>query len=136
MANFRTVTFDRYYTSVMAAFQSTAGSLSPLPYCSSIRPLSIEEMLSEMNFTVNESEIRPLTPPRSPVESLSDSSDSICCSKSDFVQEISKALNKLYEDSVQNNRAQYKKAMDHLDDLLSRYKRRDRRERRSSIGTL
>ncbi|KHN88334.1 hypothetical protein Tcan_11015 [Toxocara canis] len=114
---------------------TTSSASSPSSIFDCVRPSSIEEILSELNFTVGESEIRPLTPPRSLVEHLSDSSDPQYA-QNDFVKEINKALHYLYEDSVQNNRARYKKAMAHLDDLLCLYKAQVGRERRSSIGSL
>uniref|UniRef100_A0A915BJD9 V-SNARE coiled-coil homology domain-containing protein n=2 Tax=Parascaris univalens TaxID=6257 RepID=A0A915BJD9_PARUN len=105
---------------------------SSIPFVDSLRHSSIEEMLSESNFLVDESEIRPLTPPRSPVEHLAETTDAQCC-ENDFVKEINKALHYLYEDSVQNNRARYKKAMAHLNDLLCLYNAQIAQEMRSSI---
>uniref|UniRef100_A0A0M3HIP5 Ovule protein n=1 Tax=Ascaris lumbricoides TaxID=6252 RepID=A0A0M3HIP5_ASCLU len=64
---------------------NSSSSPSSITIFDSFRHSSIEEMLSELNFLVDESEIRPLTPPRSPVEHLAESSDAQCC-ENDFVK--------------------------------------------------
>uniref|UniRef100_A0A0M3IEJ4 Ovule protein n=1 Tax=Ascaris lumbricoides TaxID=6252 RepID=A0A0M3IEJ4_ASCLU len=63
----------------------SSSSPSSITIFDSFRHSSIEEMLSELNFLVDESEMRPLTPPRSPVEHLAESSDAQCC-ENDFVK--------------------------------------------------